>query len=262
MHRGFSILCGNRKWVDHLPNEIVLTDGPPTGSQSQATGMDFATIFAIMCRIRKWHVTGGISFVDSSNPAIYMNYFADALMGPISSDVSGGALGGPNERSIINTITSSIQIYTVKYLSYFDYGVWEDDSYAEASGHSRNPQTAFEIAQYVSYDPATQLFYPNLTCEFGSYLDASGASPVLFTQDPTPFFFQGPFSIPVTIDPVIAPAFTVFGDGLWGTGASGAGPVTGAITITATEFWEYRNRLNQPVFDSTSGARVNDPLAH
>jgi hypothetical protein len=36
---------------------------------------------------------------------------------------------------------------------------------------------------------------------------------------------------------------------------------TGIITIDPAEFWPFKNTLNQPVYDTASGAQINDPFA-
>ncbi len=43
--------------------------------------------------------------------------------------------------------------------------------------------------------------------------------------------------------------------------AIGASLFSANLTLTPTEFWAFKNRLGQPIYDTATGAQINDPFA-
>jgi hypothetical protein len=74
------------------------------------------------------------------------------------------------------------------------------------------------------------------------------------------------FPATLTVSAGIAADFDVplqvnFSIGRGPSGVPSAPSGTGDLTLEAVEFWPYKNRLGQDVYDTSSGAEINDPFA-
>jgi hypothetical protein len=118
-------------------------------------------------------------------------------------------------------------------------------------------QTLFAPVQY--FDSTTKLFSPSLIFEaILSFFDHSSWS--FLVENRAGLAVAGS----LTINPLIAPSLVspVRGN-LQSASATLNNSQSGglAMTMTATEFWPFKNRLGQPVYDTATGAQVNDPFA-
>lgn len=113
----------------------------------------------------------------------------------------------------------------------------------------------------VVYDPATKRFYPQVSCGMGINQGAANAAFVIQMASvmDTPNGF-------LTVDPVVAPSWKVPVLMWQPPEAPDFAPVStsgGVVTLamTAIEFWPFQNRLGQPVYDTETGAQLNDPFS-
>lgn len=106
-------------------------------------------------------------------------------------------------------------------------------------------------AEYVAYDSG--LFYPRVDCGGLLFIHAF----ILFTVD------SAGSNGTLTINPVVAPSFTLPLKIAGAFSNSGVNTLNSAainLTMTADEFWPYKNSAGAPVYSSVSGAQLTDPL--
>jgi hypothetical protein len=278
-------MVGDTKGRDHqmfptiLRSEILAKLGPDTNSQQDSiwpVDISLAQIMALFWRVRKWSLTGSMS------GSCTQDFYSESATATIAATDLFPLKYDP----IAGTITA---ITKEADLLYYAFGPWGGYYGLQFAGIGAPYDPATEIGGITSswsisgtysdsgscqvdlsfpsnlllFDPVTKLFSLPFKPTgnpggFGWFTWNSGYARLVST------FSRVGTSGGITIKPMIAPDFDVPMDAIItllppvGTDSAAA---TCAFTLQATEFWAYQNSLGQPVYDTSSGAQINDPFA-
>lgn len=180
-----------------------------------------------------------------------------------------GRLGGQQTSTLPNT--SAAQVY-IEFQ-------WD---FALASGME---MAAAPLKEFVVYNPEKRKFTPFITVRLGHRVPTEQGGDVwdvIFqSQDrndatnPASPVLKPPVGV-ATFDPVVAPPFDVpiyltsttvpqsFSGPPYYVSEPGVDIISGTIAglkFEATKFFQYQNRAGQPVYDTETGAQLNDPFS-
>lgn len=253
--------------IDVFPAEI--RTGAPTGDEvySYPYGFTRDQAIIILSRVRKWHITGSISCVNGSNPAIYGDFTADALASFLELD---GITPAIDERATVNAAYPSYLTGSDDALFVSEYGnsTYQNDSIASGTAEPDAPITHCgwgpNRSKVIFYDSGAELFYPNFEGDFGVNSNNPGGFHYRFSNVKLPFM-AGPFSIAVKLDAKLFSIVTLwsglYSDDNWFDFDFNGGSCTGEIVIEATDFFAYKNSAGLPIYDTASGAQLRSPFS-
>lgn len=220
-------------------------------------GVDKETIFKWFYRVKKWQLTceytfdviatnGGTAQVSGNGPTTHPELDINPVT--VESDMSCKSQiflwGDPPA-----IIADAFDIQTVGNATF----LYELSLFFLGAG---TPSVVF-------YD---DLFYPY----FSAYVSITGDALVNFgprqirSISASPSDWPTPLSIPYEID---GTTFSMTGSTrLFNGGGGGPGSATATVTdieikINPIEFWEYDNGVDGPIWDSTTGAELQDPFS-
>lgn len=169
------------------------------------------------------YVHGNVSFGGGTS---IIHHIDPTWQGSWSGDWSGSTFGGGRE-------------FTFEVHS---GGLWNYPQYPlESTG--ANGQ--------VLYDPTTRLWYPMMYCVAGANISSFGSSAqtIKFNLTDLP---AGSFNMMGKVVP------------LWWNPAGSTLTFTDMQVsgdVTPLEYWAFKNKAGLPVYDTTTGAQINDPFA-
>lgn len=114
-------------------------------------------------------------------------------------------------------------------------------------------------AEYTKFDPTSSPTSPYLP-QIGCSMNARGLGAAAHYEGKDGFFTFNP-----VIAPIIRIPMTVYYENRtyseWVEDSFEVTEAKAEFTAIATKFWPYKNKSGQPVYDTTSGAQINDPFA-
>jgi hypothetical protein len=266
------VLLGNTKFRDYLYPRMF--DGDESGAFN-ALNPDFSFAMAIAYRVKKWHLSGTFSFADETVSGSVTSDFDVPMLGDVISDPMTPSFVLPNERSIIGpAIIQNAGAVVADAVGYPLFGSkFLRNAGLIASGGTVSVIDSVigecvtggwsQIAIYQDqrgdgwgYDPATHLFYPSLS--FGAQISGSDSAMGILAlkTDPLPPFPPYYWTAEGTLTLVNPSGPNIVLD-LMSTNAG----IPANYVLTPIEFWPYANSLGQPVYDTITGAQINDPFA-
>lgn len=237
---------------------------------------------ALYWRVKKWTITGAISvsltYFDSPNTTLY-----DANGTLAATDIfilDSDENEATNEHDLLSAdmgapfhalFCAGIGLVTLASFPWTIHG-----GATTQTGANIVSGPAFIDSGYALFDVDTENFSPPMS-GFGLSVPIIGGpanlmtvsiecfrTPVTVLSGTGPVDLKKPGTL--LVSPGIAPAFTIplqltfrpTGEAVGSALSAGVG--SAAFTMTATEFWPYANSVGAPVYDSGSGAQLNDPF--
>jgi hypothetical protein len=240
---------------------------PVTASVLCPTGLTLDQIMALSWRISKWTLSGNIAI---AYPGFYT----------ISGPVTGVCLDpiANRDRDIVRVFRDGTSTLTTPPTRLGPPSLGNGGNLVIVSGGTMTwisiPPTFTDTdtlegsmtlllindgiigLQPVIYDPDTELFYPPIDVNFGAFpfsldhklnIRTAGWLPAPRTAST------------LTIDPVIAPSFTIPIE--FKITPAAPSITTNTMTLTATEFLAYSTKSGAPVYDTVTGTQINDPFS-
>lgn len=266
---------GRKLRRDHIPWATLTPAELAAFGYLRTTGVDLATILALVWRVRTWKISGSASVSGTTTflgvtsnvtssfdiPEHQMPLKTIALIDPDATveqqivgvpSVSQNNLRGLRSGGFIGHLSQD-----VPETSTLD----ADDGTHEGGTTSQLLETNDRLLghvpdfELVSVDAGTGLFYPKI--------DSEVLMRGRFCQVRTKVVSAGSNGT-LTVIPGIVPTITfplAVTMPIIGTFEATTTSGSVSMTMTAIKFWQYRNRLGQFVYDEDSGAQINDPHA-
>lgn len=270
---------GNTSGRDHLPWPTISAAQLSDLGYLRTTGVTLATIMAMAWRVKKWNVaasSANVSGTVTSNPGALTETVSSTFAIPtFNVEVFSGASPATRERQLVSTFRISENIgfrnlQSAGFKGSVSQNVTETTTYDNNSAipdhETVTVQSGLSVNgllfgnqddfEYVMFDGS--LFYPRI--ELAGRLNGF-FSTVIFgvVADGT----NGSLTVNIGLGTVTFPLKIQMTQIRGAHGALSSTTTGGsiALTMTAVEFWPYANSEGLPVYDSGTGAQINDPFS-
>jgi hypothetical protein len=261
-------MVGNTKGRDHIMWPVV--NGPLVDADQIYT-VNLATLMQMAWRVREWRVTAGTMAYDwpfsgSGPPDIHLRMAWSAFSLKMQRYDIGEVM---TEKDILGPSSSYLGYGTDKTLGNLGVSGADNSPVITVNGSADGPGSAngnIDGTQNILYDSVRNLFGPPLGLSGSAYafstnviISFGSASASFLAAHPT----QNAVGTVTVVDPAGGPGLV---SGISIQGYSVGSPLNGTgtvsnIAVTPIVWWPHKNRLGLPVYDTSSGAQINDPFA-
>jgi hypothetical protein len=285
-------ILGDKLNRDHY-NLDTQTLTAPMDADSYPLKLDRDTVSKWLLRVKSWNITGSFALagsVDGGVAGAALSGAYDLTAPSICNHVSGSILTGPfvssRERDLIPLLNRGASIAASVHNTSFPIG---GTSYSNSSpvffGGIGSGTMSVTLSCFGGTSPPFELVNGGIEVDVSvgfpvGWNDSQGPAPKLLVTlvmlveidrsgvRSTDRLFRVTASSAVSSLPDSEP--DSFIDGLTlpmksytdslSPGATVDSHTISPVTITPSEFWPYKNRLGQAVFDTSSGAQLRDPF--